>query len=198
MIYRVNHMSYTRISDVSEKYILKFENILSNLKDEIKNLNYSESISQNYIIQIEPVVFAAAQLSQNILKYTTAISIEDIARDTSVVSKRVLKNDNLQRVCKKSNSDAENKNYLKRSNVILNEMLKKMSASLKTNNINQNYISEISPIIGAVSNLSKLARKYDICDNTLELANRIIKSYDNLIKNLKMISNKLKAMPYNF
>ena len=185
-------MSYIRISDVSEKYILKFENILSNLKEEIKNLNYSESISQNYITQIEPVIFAADELSQNILKYTTAIEIEDIARDISTVSKRILKNDNIKKVCRKSNSDAENKNYLKRSNVILNEMLKKMSASLKANNINRNYISEISPIISAVWNLSKLAKKYDICDNTLELANRIIKTYDNLIKNLKIISNKLK------
>ncbi len=185
-------MSYTRISDVSEKYILKFENILSNLKDEIKNLNYTESISQNYIMQIEPVIFAAAELSQNILKYTTVISIEDIARDIDTVSKRIFKNDNIKRICRKSNSDAENKNYLKRSNIILDEMLNKMSTSLKTNNINRNYISEISPIIIAVSNLSKLAKKYDICDNTLELTKMIIKSYDNLIKNLKMISNKFK------
>ena len=68
-----------QFSNVTMKYLEEFNRILEKMICNMKNAKLTNSISNNFIVQMIPHHRAAIEMSCNILQYTTDLTLQEIA-----------------------------------------------------------------------------------------------------------------------
>lgn len=166
------------LSNVTKAYIEEFDSILKNMIRCMTESCLTNSISDNFIIQMIPHHEAAIGMSENLLKYTTCLPLQKIAEGIIEEQTKSI-GDMLEIQCKckrPENSEEERCNYQQRMDNIMNTMFLDMGNACTTNQLNMNFIREMIPHhLGAVR-MSELTLKQDICPELVPILQAIITS----------------------
>lgn len=185
------------LSNVTENYLTEFRKILYTMINDMTNVEITDSISHDFILQMIPHHRAAIQMSQNILRYTTNICLQNIASNIiSEQTKSIEDMQNIQSKCKmKSNSRQDVFLYNKNFDRITEIMFSQMSDAHTTNNINTNFIREMIPHHEGAIRMSNNALNFDICDELKPILHSIIISQTSGVRQmhrlLRCINNQL-------
>ena len=167
-----------RIQESAENYLETFSCILENMECGMTEAQLNDSITHNFIVQMIPHHQAAIEMSENILKYTTNIPLQDIAE--CIIEEQTRSIENMEEIlC--SCGDVQNCEqqvcmYQERMNQIMQNMFCRMGNVQAVNNINANFIREMIPHhLGAVE-MSELTLCYDIDPQLVPILESIIAS----------------------
>lgn len=67
------------LSNVMKRYLDTFYCVLETLDTSFTNAELTDSVSRNFIVQLIPHYHALTQMSENILKYTTSLPVQNFA-----------------------------------------------------------------------------------------------------------------------
>lgn len=182
-----------RLSKVAKKYLNTFYDILDEMIQGMTNVELTDSISHNFILQMIPHHMAAIEMSHNILKYTTFIPLEDIA--SNIISEQTKSIENMKNVLHRC-SELENTKqdvfvYQQRFNKITQTMFSKMRKSCATNNINSDFMREMIPHHMGAIEMSNNVLSYKICPELKPIIESIIVSQREGVKNMQCLLKHL-------
>lgn len=166
------------LSNVTKQYLDEFYCILEKMIQEMTQVHLNNSISQNFIVQMIPHHKAAIEMSENILKYTTNITIQNIAeRIINEQTESIEKMEEAQSDCACfENTQKDLYLYNQKNEKILQTMFYGMKKSQSTNRINCNFMREMIPHHEGAVRMSENALKYDICPELIPILKSIITS----------------------
>lgn len=177
----------------TEEYLMRFDYILNNMENKMYTNNLTDSITINFIICMIPHHEAAIEMCKNLLNYTNNTYLRRLAnniittqtREISIM--REIAQTTTYRKCDPWNIDRYQKDYLG----IVNKMIYNMRHSLRSNNIDLDFTSEMIPHhVGAVEMCENLIQ-YPIDPRLKELAKTIITTQTRGIEELRMIQQNL-------
>ena len=181
-----------KLSNVTNSYLMRYDEILDNMIKEMTHAQLSRSISHNFIVQMVPHHKAAIQMSKNILRYTICIPLQNIAlniidEQTKGIEKM---KKSLSRCNKFENHPREIMYYQKNFNHIARSMFSKMKNAPVVNSVDQDFIREMIPHHEGAIYMSENLLRFKICPELRPIANSIIVSQTNGIKEMrKILSN---------
>ncbi|MFR5875328.1 MAG: DUF305 domain-containing protein [Eubacterium sp.] len=182
-----------RLSEVTKNYLTEFYCILDRMIKDMNKAELSNSISHNFIIQMIPHHRVAIDMSNNILKYTTNIPLQNIA--TGIITEQTISIENMEKIecfCSEfENTPQDLCLYNQRNAHIMNNMFNNMRTALSTNRINCNFMREMIPHHKGAIEMSENALKYDICPDLVPILNSIITSQKRGIKEMSSLLNCL-------
>ena len=175
-------INHTLQSNVTKRYLDQYDTILNTMEYEMLNymdlVKNDKSISDLFITQMLPHHRGAIEMSENLLKYTTNIPLQNIALD--IISGQEKSIDTMlkaQCACENiENTQDEINRYLTQYQIITSNMFYKMRQAKRINNINCDFISEMMPHHNAAIQMSQSALTYTICPELHSILNDIIKS----------------------
>ncbi len=180
----------------SQNYLFQFDQILNQMSSRMLNTPTSDNITINFIKAMIPHHQAAIYMCQNLLRFTSYPPLENIARQ---IIRTQTKGINQMRQILNSTPNYENPNidinyYQYNFFNITNSMVSKMVSSIRSSNINRNFVSEMIPHHeGAVAMCQNLLN-YNINPSLVQVAREIIEQQSVGIIKLKQIQNELKNM----
>ena len=182
-----------RLSDVTKNYLNQFHCILDEMIEGMTTAELTNSISHNFIVQMIPHHQAAIEMSENILKYTIFVPLQDIAQN--IITEQTKSIENMRKIeCECSecvNSKGDICLYQRRVKQIMQTMFKGMENAAATNNINADFMREMIPHHCGAVEMSKNALQYDICPGLRPILNAIITSQEKGIMQMQYL---LKCM----
>lgn len=189
----MNHSS--QLSNVTKDYLDSYYRILDEMIRGMTNVILTDSISNNFILQMIPHHRAAIEMSQNILKYTTNIPLQTIA--TGIIkeqTKSIADMQAIQHFCGRlCNCERDLQLYQRKTDHIINTMFERMENARSTNNINADFMWEMIPHhMGAVE-MSKNALQYDICQDLKPILNAIITSQEKGIRQMTQLLGSIRC-----
>lgn len=178
-----------KLSRVTKDYLTAFHCILDNMIHNMTNVELTDSISYNFIVQMIPHHQAAIEMSHNILKYTTCIPIQEIATQIIVEQTKSIENmKNVQCLCKSlRNSNQELCLHQNRMNQIIDTMFSEMKYACSTNQINKNFMWEMIPHHMGAIKMSNNTLQYDICPELIPILEAIIISQKKGIMQMEQL-----------
>ncbi|MEK5233357.1 DUF305 domain-containing protein [Lysinibacillus sp. FSL K6-0232] len=133
------------LSNVTKAYLEEYQQILNKMMQGMTYVTITCSISENFIKQIIPHQIAAIKMSENVLRYTTNISVQNLALDIIKTHQEIV--DSLEalqnRCCIVQNSECELYEYMCAYQQITEAMFQAMCAPPVSNSININYLREM-------------------------------------------------------
>ncbi len=134
-----------KLSNVTELYIRKYNQIIDTLINETSRAPLSRSISSNFITQIIFLQQASIEMAKNILKYTICIPLQNIALNIIKEQTRNISTlKNITADCRRyENRSREIMYYQKNFNQIFRNMISKSRNLTVVNSVDQNFVSEI-------------------------------------------------------
>lgn len=169
-----------RLSNVTKNYLSAYHCILDGMIQKMTKAELNSSISHNFIVQMIPHHRAAIEMSENILKYTINISLQDIA--ANIVSEQTRSIENMEKIldCCSRQKDSEQDLclYQKKMDRIMQVMFSQMGGARSTNEINCDFMREMIPHhMGAVE-MSQNTLQYEICPELKPILEAIITSQE--------------------
>lgn len=169
-----------KFSHVTMDYLAAYHCILERMIKDMTEVELTDSISYNFMIQMIPHHQAAIEMSRNILKYTTFIPLQEIAENIICEQTKSIENMRDIMCCckKKCNSEHDLCFYQKRMDKIMETMFQEMQNARSTNQINANFMREMIPHHAGAVRMSKNALCYDICPELIPILKSIISSQE--------------------
>lgn len=166
------------------------------LDDMIKGMTCAEltnSISHNFIVQMIPHHKAAIRMSENILKYTTNLTIESIACNIIEEQTRSIANmESILSCCSEArNSEQSLHEYQKTVEEISNNMFCRMRDAKSVNSVNCNFLREMIPHHEGAVALCEATQEYRICSELEPILNSIITSQKRGICQMEELLERL-------
>lgn len=185
--------SNCKLSNVTKTYLARFNNILDRMIEEMTSAELTDSISHNFIVQMIPHHRAAIEMSENILKYTTNVTLQNIAGN--IIAEQTASIENMEKIKETcfalDNTDTDNFLYERGVKPILNTMFSGMETACFDNNVTCNFMREMIPHhLGAVR-MCENALKYDICTELVPIMRSIIRSQEKGICQMRSLLNCL-------
>lgn len=169
-----------RFSEVTKRYLCRFEEILDEMISGMTNVKQSESISHNFIVQMIPHHEAALQMSHNLLQYTTLVPLQDIA--SGIITEQTISIENMKNILTRcsalTNSSQDICLYQKCFQQVTQAMFCEMQNASSTNNINVNFMREMIPAHRGRSACLKNALRYPVCPELIPILQSIIRSQE--------------------
>ena len=180
-------------SNNTKDYLREFRCILDDMINGMTCAELTDSISYNFIVQMIPHHEAAIRMSENLLKYTTNVELQNIAM--CIISEQTESIKNMQRILercsRRRNSRQCNYRYNRKTDEIMRTMFERMRNARCTNNIDCNFMREMIPHhMGAVC-LCENALKYDICSGLKPILRAIISSQKRGIAQMRRLERML-------
>ena len=164
------------ISHVTKAYLQEFDRILKIMIRNMTESSLTASISDNFIIQMIPHHEAAIEMSENLLKYTTCIPLQNIAEGIIEEQTKSI-GDMLEIQCRcqrPENCEEERCRYQRQMDDIMNTMFLEMGNAPSSNMLNQDFMREMIPHhLGAVR-MSELTLRQNICPELVPILKAII------------------------
>lgn len=181
------------LSNNTRDYLREFRYILDDMIENMTDAEMRNSISHNFIVQMLPHHEAAIRMSENLLRYTTNIDLQNIA--LNIVREQTESIENMQRILRRctrdGNSRQSNYRYNRRTDEIMRSMFSRMRSAQSTNSIDCNFIREMIPLhMGAVC-MCENALKYEVCGGLRPILRSIISSQKKGIEQLKRLERML-------
>lgn len=183
-------MNSTHIfSNVTTAYLNTFHSILNEMIQEMTEAKLINNISYNFIIQMIPHHRAAIQISNNILKYTTNIPLQNIA--LNLINEQTKSIENMLQIqphCKSiTNSQQDLYLYQRKMNQIMHMMFFEMENAHTTNQINTDFIREMIPHHEGAVKMSENTLQYKICSELKPILEAIITSQEKGIAQMQYL-----------
>lgn len=188
------HTDY-RLSNVTKDYLSAYHCILDDMIEGMTRVEKTDSISYDFIAQMIPHHRAAIEMSQNILKYTTNIPLQEIAEGIIAEQTESIENmRKIQSLCAQKGSSAQDLTlYRRRTGQILQTMFMEMRNARTTNQINCDFMWEMIPHhLGAVR-MSRNALQYSICPELKPILEAIITSQERGISEMQALQRALNC-----
>lgn len=178
-----------RLTDAAKNYLIKFYCILDTMTTEMTEAKLTESISQNFIVQMIPHHMAAIKMSENLLLYTTWEPLKKIA--SQIITEQTKSIENMQAIlcsCQNQyNSEQDFYLYQRRTNQILNTMFSDMENACPDNMIDADFLREMIPHHMGAVRMSRNALRYDICPGLYPILDAIITSQEKGIRQMEQL-----------
>lgn len=167
-----------QLSNVTRIYVDTYQCILNEMIQGMTSAQLSDSISDNFIVQMIPHHRAAIEMSKSLLRYTTNIPLQEIA--TQIIEEQTKSIENMQAItdiCKqKQNCMKDLRTYEYRVDQIMQVMFTDMKNACTDNDINGNFMREMIPHHKGAIQMSENALRYDICPELKPILQAIITS----------------------
>ncbi len=151
-----------KMSENTKEYIETFYIIFEEMRKSMEAVTATDCIAQNYINRIIPHHEAEIKMAENILKFTTDVELEELARQMIAEAKANLETLNtLKDTCTQENSPRDVMLYEKGYEEAYNKMIAKMSASQSGNNVNIDFLTEMIPHHEGGINIGKNLLKFE-------------------------------------
>ncbi len=176
-----------------KKYLVKFNEILCNMSNEMLSQEVTNSITIDFIRCMIPHHQAAIYMCENLLKYTNYPPLQEIAHDIIIMQTRGIEQmrEILRSTCGYTNSKEDICCYINDYLTITRNMIYRMKNSPRCANINLDFVGEMIPHHeGAIEMCNNLLR-YCIDPRLKIVAENIIKEQSNGVRELKEIQRKI-------
>ena len=175
-----------RFSDNTTEYLNRYECILKEMIKNMTDAKQKNSISGSFIRQMIPHHQAAIEMSENLLRYTTNISLQNIAQNIISSQEKSIQNMLEAAPCCQmlDNIQEEVCCYQKKNDEILQVMFKEMTCACKDNCIDGNFIREMIPHHKGAIKMSENALDYCLCQELVPILEAIITSQKRGVKEL--------------
>lgn len=181
-----NHQIF---SNVTEKYLSCFHEILENMIHGMTCAELTDSISHNFIVQMIPHHMAAIEMSRNLLNYTTFIPLQEIA--SNIITEQTKSIENMKHAldcCSElKNTDRALHAYAQCYDRITEIMFSDMKNALSTNNINANFMREMIPHHQGAIRMSENALSFPICPQLKPILDAIIISQREGVRKMECL-----------
>lgn len=181
--YRTNNMTRTVnnqscFSQVTDKYLDTFNCILGRMIEGMTCAEMTNSISHNFIVQMIPHHRAAIEMSENILQYTTNLTIEEIAENIICEqTKSIADMKSILSCCRNMTDSRESVcRYQSQIEPVFNTMFRSMQTAKSTNDINCNFLREMLPHHEGAVAFSEITLRQNICPQLVPILESIITS----------------------
>ena len=179
------------LSNNTKKYLDKFYCILDELIEGMTSAELTDSISDNFIVQMVPHHKAAIEMSENLLQYTTFVPLQNIAE--GIISEQTKSIENMlaiQNRCSRLTNCCMDLNlYQRRVNQIMKTMFSRMGEARSTNNIDANFMREMIPHHEGAIKMSHNALQFNICPELKPILQAIIASQEKGVMQMKCLLN---------
>ncbi len=186
-------MNFSTCDEV-KKYLCSFNQILSQMSYKMLNANITNSITINFIESMIPHHQAAIYMCENLLNYTNYQPLQEIAKDIITMQTKGI--DQMREIGMTTygyvNERRDIKFYEKRFFCITKRMICRMRNSLRSNDINLNFISEMIPHHEGAIEMCENLLNYYIDPRLGDVARNIIEEQSNGVRELKEIRKMLE------
>lgn len=184
-----------QLSNVIKEYLNEFYSILDTMICGMTEAKLTDSISANFIVQMIPHHRAAIQMSENLLKYTTNIALQNIA--LRIIEEQTKSIDTMQKVkcvCDKTvNNRQDLCQYQQKMNQIMQIMFSRMENAPATNQLNVNFIREMIPHHEGAVEMSETTLRYEICPELKPILSAIIVSQKRGIAQMQQLLCRIRC-----
>jgi len=173
----------------TKNYLTEFYKILDDMIKGMECARLTDSISQNFIVQMIPHHRAAIQMSKNVLNYHIYPPLQDIADRIITMQIRSV-NDmlNVLQCCQQqTNSCQDIRLYRREFQNIVHVMFQEMDTAKATNNISDTFMREMIPHHRGAIRMSENALRYCICPSLVPILNAIITSQQKGIEEMEQL-----------
>lgn len=185
------------LSNVTKDYLSTFYCILNEMIQGMTQAEKANSISYNFIVQMIPHHRAAIQMSQNILKYTTNVPLQQIA--ANIIEEQTKSIANMQKIqhscLNQTNSSQDLELYQRKIIQIMDTMFCEMETAPSNNQINCNFMREMIPHHRGAVRMSKNTLQYCICPDLIPILTAIISSQEKGISQMQQLLRCIGCRP---
>ncbi|MGM9522272.1 MAG: DUF305 domain-containing protein [Oscillospiraceae bacterium] len=182
-----------KLSEVTKNYLTAFYCILDDMISGMTTAELTNSISNNFIVQMIPHHMAAIEMSKNLLKYTANLELQELAQQ--IVSEQTKSIENMRAIqCQCGelvNSPQELRLYQRRTDQIIHTMFSEMEQACSDNRINCNFMREMIPHHEGAVRMSENTLKYDICPGLVPILHAIITSQKRGISQMRSLQRRI-------
>lgn len=167
-----------RLSDNTKRYLDRFYCILDEMTVAMTGVEWTESISYDFIIQMIPHHRAAIEMSRNLLQYTTNVSLQNMAENIIEEQMRGIEQMQAAMACcsQLCNSEQEQCLYRRRVDQIMDTMFMEMGRACECNCIDHDFMKEMIPHHEGAVRMAENALKFELCPELVPILERIIRS----------------------
>lgn len=183
------------LNQTTEVYLTTFNRILQKMICKMVNAKLTNSISHNFIVQMIPHHKAAIEMSENVLKYTSNDSLQNIASNIITEQTKSIKNMlSIERNCScLVNQRTELQLYQTKINQVMQSMFSNMSRACSTNQINCNFMWEMIPHHEGAVLMSEITLQFNICPELKPILDSIISSQKKGISEMQNLLHCLEC-----
>lgn len=166
------------LSLVAKSYLSRFYEILDNMIQSMEDARLTDSISQNFIVQMIPHHEAAIQMSHNLLQYTTLIPLQNIAMDIiETQTTGIHEMEAILESCSQLTTDSMDLELYRRSySHITSSMFCAMENARISNDVNGNFMREMIPHHKGAIQMAENALRFSLCPELVPILQAIIRS----------------------
>ncbi|MEB2281261.1 DUF305 domain-containing protein [Lysinibacillus xylanilyticus] len=182
------------LSNVTKVYLEENQRILDKMMQGMTYVTITCSISDNFIKQILPHQVAAIRLSENVLRYTTNILVQNLALEIIATSTETVEClEAIQnRCCIVQNSECELYDYMCAFKEITGAMFQAMSLPPVSNNININFLRAMIVHHQAGVRLAQNVLRFCICQELIPILRNMIQTMCDRICEMEKLLDALK------
>lgn len=181
------------LSRVTQKYLARYREITENMICQMNGANFTDSISQNFILQMIPHHDAAIEMSQNLLCYTTNLPLQKLADNIILQQgKGIQRMKAMLRNCQSfKNPKQELFSYAQQNRQITQNMFSAMKSARACNCINESFILEMLPHHEGAIQMAQNALRYRLCPELRPILQDIITTQKEEVCEMKKIYKEL-------
>lgn len=186
-------MNMCQFSNNTKNYLEQYQCTLKEMIDQMSAARLTDSIGGSFIVQMIPHHRAAIAMSENLLRFTTNIPLQDIAENIIISQQKSIQNMKRAypkcRVC--MNSPKEIDCYEKKNRCITSHMFYEMTTVRPDNNIDVSFMREMIPHHKGAVCMSENALQFPICTELKPLLNSIIGSQKEGIMQMQSLLQQI-------
>lgn len=176
----------------ANQYLKSFNQILWEMTTTMLTESSTNNITINFIKTMIPHHEAAIYMCQNLLKYRTYPSLQEIARRIIKLQTEGIKQmQNILKTTDYQNGWISTNRYINKFKQITKQMVQRMRHSPRTINISYNFVNEMIPHHEGAIEMCINLLNYDIDPRLKKVASSIIEFQSQGIKDLERINQEL-------
>ena len=149
----------------------------------------SDSISYDFIVKMIPHHQAAIQISEELLRYTTCIALQNIA--TEIVATQTKETEEMRKMlcgCAGYRNDGQSLcGYRRQYGIIVTNMFNRMRSACPDNDINISYIRQMIPHHEGGIAMCRNALRFSICPQLRAMLKEAVKNQAKGIEEMKKL-----------
>lgn len=178
-----------QLSQVAKNYLCGFYEILDDMIDGMTGADLNRSLSHNFIVQMIPHHEAAIRMSESILRYTTFVPLQEIARNIITEQTKSIAD---MRAALSACGAVENTQediclYERRFRSITQTMFREMGCAPGTNNLNADFMREMIPHHQGAIRMLENALRFPICPELDPILRAIITSQERGVREMRRL-----------
>lgn len=180
---------HPNLSLVAKSYLSRYHEILDNMIQSMEQAQLTDSISQNFIVQMIPHHEAAVQMAHNLLQYTTCIPLQNIALQIiETQTKGIHEMEALLESCSQLTSSPDDlARYRDCYGQIVQRMFCAMQQACISNQVDADFIREMIPHHRGAIQMAQNALCFSLCPPLVPILRSIVCTQQEEIRQMERI-----------